>query len=178
VTAEIPNYDPDGSQHELTIKIQESRRTGKGKFKYRPIEGRVRYLPRYTSSKAMRDQLPDLAASPFSLIRLVAAHEIRKYWEDPSLADLLQARMAAERDRMVLEVLFESAVVRNLKRLQVTPREVPDPDDRREMIAAAFAWLQRWSGKADESPVPRLAREAGRLSRLFRHENPDRFDGS
>jgi hypothetical protein len=171
VVAEIPNADQTGARHTLTISAVEAHTTSKGRTKYRPIEGRLRYVPTYTSSRSVREKLPTLIRSPIGLLRLIAAHELRNHWDDSVLYEVLGRQIDVETDAVVRRVLLESAIAIDLKRLQVTAEEIADEGERLTCQRQAHDRLQAIGERADATADPRLAREAAFLASWYREES-------
>jgi hypothetical protein len=158
VVAEVPNEKQNGARHSLSFQVVETYESSKGKTRTRPIEGRLQYMPYYTSSRSVREKLPVLAGSPFVLLRLLAAYELRKHWDDGELHEVLEQRLEFERDAVVREVLLESAIATNLKRLQITAEEIPDERRRRSYRLRAYDRLQKFGESVLASDAARLAR--------------------
>jgi hypothetical protein len=156
VVSEVPNERQDGARHALSFRIVETRESSKGKTKERRIDGRLGYVPFYKSSRPVRDKLPVLAASPFVMLRLLAAYELRNHWGDPGLDSLLERRVELEHNEFVRTVAVESLIVANLKRVQ------GGPDARAER---ALARLETLAASSANLPDPLLALDAARLAR-------------
>jgi hypothetical protein len=165
VVAHIPNEKSNGARHDLSFTAVETRDTSKGRTKERPLEGRLRYMPYYTSSRSLREKLPALARSPFGLLRLLAAHELRDHWKDDTLLRLLQERIGVEADATIKKVLEESAVVIDLRRLQDT-----GGGQHRTWRQQAYERLQALGERADDLPDPLLARDAARAARWYQKQ--------
>jgi hypothetical protein len=170
VVAEIPNEKQNGARHPLRFEAVETYETSRGKTKRRPVEGRLRYMPYYTSSISVREKLPVLAGSPFALLRLLAAFELRNHWDDGDLYAVLDRRLAVERDPVVRDGLLESAVAINLKRLQITPLEIPDEHERLAHRRQAYQRLQALAENAADLAGPSVVRDAAHLARTHQVE--------
>lgn len=170
VVAEIPNAEQGGARQELTIGAVEAHTTPKGKTKHRPIEGRLRHVPTYTSSRSVREELPAWVQSPIAPLRLIAAHESRNHWDDSTLYGVLMRQAEVETNPAVGRVLLESAIAIELKRLQVTAEEIADANERRDCRRRAYDRLQALGEKAEDLADPPLARDAALLARRHREE--------
>ena len=73
---------------------------------------------------ARADALPLLASTPFSLLRMLAAYELRNHPFDDDLYARLGERWRTEEHPEIRRVLFESWIVANLNRLQAGESEL------------------------------------------------------
>jgi len=164
VVSEVPNQKQDGARHTLRFEATESVETGKGKTKTRKIDGRLHYMPYYTSSRSVREKLPMLARSPFVLLRVLAAYELRHHWDDPGLYELLEQRRDVEADPVVGQVLFETAIAINLKRLQISAAEIEEAGRRQRYRREAHERLQAFAEDGAAFADALLAQDAARLA--------------
>lgn len=160
VTADVPNLQRDGRRH--LLKFQAVDAGG------RKVKGRLRFMPYYTSSRSVQDKLPTLAGSPFVPLRLLAAYELRRFWDDDDLRQLLVRRIADEGDAWVRKILYESSISIDLKRLQTR-------DERTAYRREAYDRLAAMAGVAGDLPDPELARDAANMADWYRRRYPERL---